>query len=1015
MTKKITIISVSILFVIATIFISAAVFVYANGSHQYYFDKVEISSKYSVGDVFTVPECKMHFGSKQFDTSFKVVFPDGNECVKQSFVLEQKGNYKLIYQGEDVAEENTRLNVIDFYAASKLYEIVGNNDSVSPEYRQTDYNDRVGIVANIMEGNALRFNKTIDLSKLTKEEGVIEFFHVPTIIGYLDGSFKITLTDAYDEDNSVSILVRKYNEDSGDGWYNAYIMVSFNGGDEVGLRFNNNKNNDANSVYYNGAWHQLDRNNELGTCINYSMIGTPRNNVPLGGETLKFSYDYTEKIIYANGVFVSDLDDILFYKNTFKGFTTGEVFLSISGFNYSQTTINPVILSVAQMDVSKNILFDDQAPVIDVDTSSFDGQVIGAKNCKFKIFPATAIDKIDGNCDLSVKVYRNYYSSKIFVPVSNGEFLPDMNAKYYIEYSSADFSGNFSKKVVEVDILNKSNPLNFEVEGLNLTNVIAGESATLLSDIDVFGEIYGNKTDLKVIVKHLYSGEEYLLDDSFSFIAKCGGSYQLIIAVSDYVESVSKTYDFNVTSPDAPVFFGEPFVEKYYIKGAKYTADDFCAYIITDNAINQTATEVYLKEDDNAYRQINGEFTVNANNTIEFKYVAGESIYCTPKIKVVDVNFGKDLNLAGYFQGEVTSQTTKDYIKYTTENLIDGTTSFDFINSVKSENLMLTFGFNKNEANFEQFNVYITDAYDNANRIKLNFTSHQGKAAFSVNGGNKIVLSKDYLINDVLYNLNYNNTEKTIKIDNDAVISIEKNEAGQDFIGFVKYDVYVSFEFIGVLGNASVNIYELNGQTFNSNKYILPPVFTHVVSVGEIAVGQTFKINKIIVDDVLDPCVTVSDFYVTTPSGDYAYSVDGIKLDSSADYTQNYYVKAEEYGAYTIYLNAYNSSGMYSYLPVYEEVWVVDMVSPTITLKSDLPTIISVGSTVRLPNIEVDDDCSLPEDITLYTVVRFADGTFSAVKNQSFKADKKGEYTVMFVAYDQNGNTTIKTIVVYAQ
>ena len=87
--------------------------------------------------------------------------------------------------------------------------MVGENVSVKPEYKQTGYNGTTGIVANIMNGNALRFNNTINLSKLTKEEGIIEFFHIPTNVGYLDGFFKITLTDAYNENNSVSILVRK--------------------------------------------------------------------------------------------------------------------------------------------------------------------------------------------------------------------------------------------------------------------------------------------------------------------------------------------------------------------------------------------------------------------------------------------------------------------------------------------------------------------------------------------------------------------------------------------------------------------------------------------------------------------------------------------------------------------------------------------------------------------------------------------------------------------------------------
>ena len=173
--------------------------------------------------------------------------------------------------------------------------------------------------------------------------------------------------------------------------------------------------------------------------------------------------------------------------------------------------------------------------------------------------------------------------------------------------------------------------------------------------------------------------------------------------------------------------------------------------------------------------------------------------------------------------------------------------------------------------------------------------------------------------------------------------------------------------------------------------------------------------SKIIVDDVLDPFVTVSDFYVMTPSGNIAYSIDNIKLDGTADYKRDYEILATEYGAYTIYMNAYNSSGNYSYLPVYEEVWVVDMVAPTIELGSRLSRVVSVGSEVKLPKINVSDDNTALEDIKVYVIVRFADGTFRTVKNQKFTADKKGEYTVMFVAYDQNQNMAVNTVVVKAE
>ena len=166
------------------------------------------------------------------------------------------------------------------------------------------------------------------------------------------------------------------------------------------------------TIYVDGVAYRVFYS-DWGTHSNMRGHNAENRQVPY-----EFSFDYNTKRCYIKDCYanwlVTDLDNTDIQAETFNGFTTGEVYLSIRGVDYQQAPYFEINVSELNGKTGKSLdmscIRDNVPPELVIDVPEVDPIKI-AKGEKFKTFDATGYDfNLLG--DVSVKVYYNYGSEK---------------------------------------------------------------------------------------------------------------------------------------------------------------------------------------------------------------------------------------------------------------------------------------------------------------------------------------------------------------------------------------------------------------------------------------------------------------------------------------------------------------------------------------------------------------------------------------------------------------------------
>ena len=367
------------------------------------FTEVTYDEAYSLGESVEIDERFYIVDGQKIPCQSVVSLPNGWHFQGETLKISDSGRYTVTYTAS--VGNRVYTDKVYFNGLGGIAVVRGEKPSEQPTYAENYYGGKSGIVASVKQGESLFFNQSVDLSVLGKAQNVVTFFHKPNNVGNRDAEIILTFTDVYNPDNYVRLHFRYYNEETK---AYTYISASFPESDEVGLRFHDGSNQGDSSVFFGGTYYQLDRN-ELGTTIKYSLVGEMQENSVDG---LSVSFDNTDKRIYVNGSIVADLDDPLLYKDTlFEGFTTGEVYVSLQGVNYTNKYLNLCVTELSGADLQRNEFLDTIAPTIEVDTLGYEILPVALVGYRYSVFNATATDFLDGNCKVDVRVYKNYYSS----------------------------------------------------------------------------------------------------------------------------------------------------------------------------------------------------------------------------------------------------------------------------------------------------------------------------------------------------------------------------------------------------------------------------------------------------------------------------------------------------------------------------------------------------------------------------------------------------------------------------
>lgn len=954
---------------------------------------------YSLNSSIALPQVTASLNNETKTVTAIVYDPDGARVNSSDMItLDKIGEYKVSYlvrydmTYSYIQYFTVNYNNSDLFTTEDMGVVINSNSDSGNLYP----NKATGItISASMEGGQASYNRIIDLSTSTKNDSLIELMVLPSQVGKLDlWQFTIRLTDVYDPKNYVDISVFKGS------WGNEWSYVKAGSSEQVL------------SGWENGA--VLTAYN-TGTPIAFSFTGESQ----LGTESIKLYFDYQERAIYVDNIKragysygnqVIDLDSLdCFSENTlWKGFSTGEVNMSIH-FEYLQTNQAKLLVkSIAGVDLSGDWVTDLEAPHINVDLQEYDSSTIpsGLVGLNYPILPAKAFDKIDGLINYQVKVYRDYQTAKqTEVAIVDNSFIPSEAGLYSIVYRSTDSSGNFSEKAVKIPVLTTLDDLDYLFAEPLINSSYVGKIYSLPK-----GEALGGAGNKEVKIKIIDPSGQIVDYQANKFKFKLNGQYQVIVEIRDFLNQSREIIHYiDVTISEAPIIY-DFVVPKYFINGIEYILPDFEALDYTDlNNVKSASKQIeviyngittFLKTDRKFIPSV-----LNDGDEITIRYLATST--ATNKTSVVEYQAnvvivsddGINYDLSRYFYKNNIDNVnlTESYIEFTTNKnnasislvnpIIDSNISFEVV--VPSE-------FNK----LNSFNVTLTDYLHPEIAIDLtifkNSTATDTTTLMSINGGPKQIVSGSFFERTTYgFAISFNrNSNSLIDLNRGTIIEkVKQTKYGNQFNGFPSNKVYLTFTYQEVTGNAALRVKSVANQPFSnvSEDRIRPMISPSrdFKLIGEI--NEQFIIPYAYASDVLNPIVKLS---LTIKFGSQTLYEGNIDED--------YVFTPNQYGIYRIIYTAIDGANRKQ-----ETTFIInikDRIIPEIIVSDKVVETAKVNDKISLPKAEVKDNHT--EDLRLYIFVIAPDGQLFTLKEgvYEFIPNLTGRYQIFYYVQDSYNN-----------
>ncbi len=725
---------------------------------------------------------------------------------------------------------------------------------------------------------------------------------------------------------------------------------------------------------------------------------------------------YTPKYTREEKV-IADLDNESIYpKGKFKGFTTGEVYISFTAKTFTGNEANMEIASIGGVSGSEMLKAeeDDKEPVIYLTNEDMLKMNKIALNEEITIPDATALDlNLPYGTIADVAVYHLYDPSKTNVReplTADNKFKPTKTGAYTVIYTATDRNGNVGEYPVTLQCLKGSNDKAVDMTVAEKMQVEAGSYFEIPAP--TLNGLYKDLSAVKVSVID-ENGNPVEVKDNKVFL---GGVMDYTITYT--YETPYKTYTAStvVTAESSNnVVLEAPVLPEYFIKGATYSLDDAIAYTFTaKGAANKADANVSI-----IAIQENGQptetpvnikaFTIPACKTLKLKYAYGEAVEYSEEIEVLDVGYdsadGK-ISMIDYFHDEKgVFEKNPTAMRYLTDGKAETkTATLKYINVLSLPKFKLDFQVESGSGD-EKYNVpgavvvTLIDYYDRNNKVQLRFTQNGEKAKVELDGQLMGNTTTNFI--DAKTMISYSNGAFTVS-------GLKCPWSGS----FTSAKILLHVELQGLTGRTSLKITGLSGKTFATGRHekATPDVYVSESNIGYHQVGDVITIAKADVSDILSPYVESGlSVKVLAPDGSVVTSLDGVRLDGTCSASRVYQVKLQQVGAYSIqytYKNQKNLENRYIGGPT-----VLNSVAPTLMVEgvTDGQQIkASVGDTIKTAPYSVSDDDTELKEVKHWCSVIYPSGVLKLVNSgASFEAKEKGLYTVLYVAYDETGNTSM--------
>ena len=1007
-TKKMTILSVLLIGIIA---LCAGVFLSGfDKDKSVYAAELSVSgirTEYLYKDTVDIPKtATIIIDDEEYDSdSFYVILPDGNRISSSKIMLDQCGDYSIVYEK---TVENKRYEATKtFSVKKKVFELTSGSNSVEYGTLNNQFvavGQPEGLKIGLAEGDTFVLNKPFNIYENNLED-LISFNCMqtePVLCNFLT----LRLTDCYDPSIYLDIIYKR-----GDKYYSTNIVAGTCGGTTVGLVQNEQGNVKVGNLSY-----------EIG-----SDGTTVYGNNPDNGNYSNLSYylDTTDRSkikIYVrvgdgtSNALVTEINNDKAFQYLFPGFTDGNVFLSLRAQSLVGVSEAPVQIAKFGDYSGKDFLTadyynDELKPIFQ--PSDFEKEYKIAVGKEVKVPEVNVKDDygIRGLADYCV-TYEKNTSNASNISIKNGKFVPKKKGAYTIDYFAYDVYGNISKLSINLYAVDAENGIT-AVRKLN-DEISAGERYKF-SDIVNIDSL--NENILNVAVTIETPKGESIEAESFSqtFVFDEVGTYSIKYTYSDIFYGGEITAEVSVVPNALPKFESDKlYTNKYYIKNAEYSLLNVKARNYTASGSEVVNTKTYVSYDGGDYTEINPkEFVVTGNSTIQFKTVcvSNENVYVESDVReIVDVGYSDDnaVEIAKYFVGSM-PVTIEDRVPLLTASSSDA--HFEFINPLVFSQFGLGFEIPLTSDGRKQsatsVTITLTDYFDADNKYEIEISGRNGRYAAVVNG-------ESYSLDG-----DWNGVKVPIKISGGVLLIGTRNiEAVNKFTSDL---CFMSVKFDGVSSGFKVKVSEICNQSLATisaastkvSDGAAPYVYAELPDeVGSL--GQEIMISKPYATDVLSPSSYEKLSVTVLKSGAYgdepAKDVNGRELSGITDFESEIKLVLSDYGEYTIIYNYVDGRGNGKNTSLlYRIVTVVDIEAPVLNLENEDKTVnVGIGETFK-PKFTVTDNFTAEEELLVYYIVKDSNENFVMITTSDITITKAGKYTIIVYVVDEAYNSVSKS------
>ena len=955
-------------------------------------ENLYIMEEYSANKVFTIPQAKINVDGTVVDAEYAyLVFPGGKATDKSPVVLDEEGLYELVYtatvNGKKVkATEN-------FTVTKEIYKVSKETSTAyygtSPALPMLE-----GVVVNLANGDEFIYDEIIDLSDNTAEDPLIQLSMSATSAGTADVTeLVIRLTDIYDESNYIAIHIKNAAYYGDWALSQSYLAVGAH-----------NQNS--------GGWENANpptfhTNNEFGFPVKFSMSGIPYDKAK-GYDLLTLYYDeankalYTSNQIYLGGNMVANLNDRECFLNSWEGFSSTKVRMSITGVDYKTELMHAVITEIDGKAPAQSINTD-VAPLItiDADESNLPYALVGTA---YNLFEAQAFDTHDGFKDVAVHVYFNYgKANQTVCNVVDGAFTPKAAGEYSIVYTAVDNLGQKTEKVITIEAL-EGDGLSFEIVGLT-------EKGYTGKEIVLFSDLVCENASGEVSYKVEINGEEILpKNGKYSLLPMQDGTYTVTITASDYVQEVTKTFEFKTIKNYTPEIFEDIYIPKYLIQGEAFELPTVFGYDFSSGKAKAIKAEVFIKENGGEEKTVTDNlYTPNQEGEVEVIYrvaISNRKVEKRVSTKVVSVREGENLHIENYFEkvsGDAVLDAADGFISMTATQK----SSVEFINQVQVKDFYLTFVVDEEFNAFNKVNVYLTDVLDASKQLKLTYSKNMdGTASFSVNNGVQLTVDSSFMTSKKNFLLKL--TDGVAYGSSTIFTTVNEYLDGSKYEGFSGNVARLTIEMDGVSGKSVICLKNLNRQSLNNadKDRLAPQIMVNPIT-GDRKLNETIVLEEAFAIDVLCNARSFT-LKVIDPNENFVVAENGVTLNGvDNDPSARYEIKLSMYGEYCVEYRAVDSNGKENLVVYY--VTVKDDIPPELSLGNAVVSA-KVGETVKVAEFTATDNIS--KEVSSFICVEGPNGIYTLVKDNAFVPKQAGEYIVRYMVWDEAGNYAFKSYTV---